>query len=470
MPGVNVIFLTGVMTPWFERSIGAYQLSNFIKSHGYTTQVIDFIHLFDKELLLNTLEKFTSKDTKVLGLSSTFISENVYIGTGDGVKSGTVPSWLIDSFKIYKQKNPHVKIVVGGSKAKSYANCEFVDSVITGYAEISLLNYLNENSSLKIIDGDKYLSNFDASKIKHKFCKEDVILKGETLPIEISRGCIFRCKFCAYPLNGKKKLDHLRDVELVKEELINNYEKWKITNYLISDDTFNDSNEKLEALHSMITSLPFKINFVCYLRLDLLYHYREVQLQMLEEMGLKSCHFGVESFFPPTAKFIGKGLSEDKTKDFLLELKKRWKNKISFMCTFISGLPFESKESCIETGKWCMENNITFWMMPLTINPNNVYKSDIDINYKEYGYSLNKDLTWTSEYMTYQEAKEIASLYIENPAAHKVSAWNMFALLNAGIHTADELYHLSYSDIDKKLYKTAVSEKFKQYVSGLHQL
>ena len=128
-------------------------------------------------------------------------------------------------------------------------------------------------------------------------------------------------------------------MELIRDELINNYEKWGITNYLISDDTFNDSNEKLQILHDMIVALPFKLNFVCYLRLDLLYHFRDTQLEMLENMGLKSCHFGIESFNPPSAKFIGKGLGEDKSKEFLLFLKERWQNKISFICTFIVGLP-----------------------------------------------------------------------------------------------------------------------------------
>jgi radical SAM superfamily enzyme YgiQ (UPF0313 family) len=470
MKKVDVIFLTGVMTPWFERSIGAYQLSNFIQSHGYTSQVIDFIHLFNKELLLSVLEKFTGENTKMLGISSTFISSEVYVGAQQKSKAGTVPDWIIETFEDYKKKYPHVKIVAGGAKALGYKKFNVIDHIITGYAEIALLKFLDNIYNERLINGDKWLNEFHANQIKHKFNNQDVILPNETLPIEVSRGCIFRCKFCAYPLNGKKKMDHIRDVELIKDELVNNYNKWKITNYLISDDTFNDSNDKLEALHAMITSLPFKINFVCYLRLDLLYHFRDTQLTMLEEMGLKSCHFGVESFNPETAKFIGKGLSEDKTKDFLLYLKDRWKNKISFMCTFISGLPFESKESCIDTGKWCKENDITFWIMPLLINPGHIYKSDIDINYKSYGYTLHEDLSWDSPWMTFNKAKEIANMYVSDPREHKVSAWNMFAILSMGLHSADELYHMSYSDLDKEVYVKEMKEKFKLYVKGLYEL
>ena len=474
MSNTNVIFLTGVMTPWMERSIGAYQLSNFIKGHGFTTQVIDFIHMIPKDVLLQLLKKFTSADTKVLSLSSTFISEEVFLGTNGSKnrKNGPIPEDLLDCLSQYKQMYPHVKLVVGGANAKRFESFDLFDFLFTGYGELSFLNFLKngENRTGRIIDGDLYLAKFNASKINHLFCHNDIIFENETLPIEISRGCIFRCKFCAYPLNGKSKLDHVRDIDLIKNELIHNYNNWGITNYLISDDTFNDSNDKLKCLHDMIVALPFKISFVCYLRIDLLYHFRDTQLEMLENMGLKSCHFGIESFNPTTAKFIGKGMSSDKTKDFLLFLKDRWKDKISMMCTFIVGLPFEDKTSCIETGKWCVKNDITFWMAPLFIDPKRVFKSDIDINYEKYGYVLEKNLNWTSDLMKFQEAAQISSMFTTDIGSHKISAWNMFALLSLGVYTADELYHLTYADLDKERGKIIYQERIKHYVEQLFKL
>jgi radical SAM superfamily enzyme len=474
MLGTNIIFLTAVMTHWLERSIGAYQLSNFIKNHGYSTQVIDFIHLLPKDVLMMLLKKFTGDNTQVLAVSSTFISYEKHMGTNivnKNAKGGVIFDNLKHCLIEYKKLYPHVKLIVGGAKAKQYEHMDLFDFCFTGYGELALLNFLKAGATRKgkMVDGDLYLAKFNAHEIDHKFSNNDIIFENETLPIEISRGCIFKCKFCAYPLNGKSKLEHVRDVNLIKEELINNYEKWGITNYLISDDTFNDSNDKLKILHDMIVELPFKINFVCYLRLDLLYHFRDTQLEMLERMGLKSCHFGVESFNPTTAKFIGKGMSEDKTKDFLLFLKERWNGKISFMCTFINGLPFESKESCIETGNWCIENDITFWMMPLFIDPNRTYKSDIDVNYEKYGYKLEDNLSWTTEYMTMDEAVQISARFTSDPSQHKISAWNMFALLTLGV-SADELYHLTYSDLDKNLGRILIQKKMTEYVQRLMAL
>lgn len=467
MRSVNAIFLTGVMTPWFERSIGAYQLSNFLKHYEYTTQVIDFTHLIEPSTLLELLCQFTGSNTKIIGISSTFILDSA---TNLNINPKPIPDWLLSTLRKYKEMFPDVKIVVGGSKATLYADIDIVDTIITGYAEIALLNYLKSDMTDKTINGDQYLKYFDTTQINHKFCKNDIILQNETLPIEVSRGCIFKCKFCSYPLNGKKKLDHIRDINLLKEELIHNYNNWGITNYLISDDTFNDNNEKLKNLHKMITSLPFKINFVCYLRLDLLYTFKDQQLELLEEMGLRSCHFGVETFNIKTAKFIGKGLNTDKLKLFLLELSERWKNKISFVCSFIVGLPFETKESCIKTGNWCKENNIPFWLIPLTIHKDAEYKSDIDINYEKYGYRLVNDEYWETDLMTYQDAVNISGMFTAEYSSQKISAWNLFALLNVQVHSISELSNMRYQDIDRQIYQHSRYNRLNTYIEGLRNV
>ena len=191
-----------------------------------------------------------------------------------------------------------------------------------------------------------------------------------------------------------------------------------------------------------------------------------LQLKLLEEMGLKSCHFGIESFNPTTAKFIGKGFNAEKSKPFLLELKKRWHKKISFTCTFIAGLPFESLDSCKETVKWCKENDIDFYMMPLAIRPNASYKSDIDKNYEIYGYRNVKNGSWESDLMTFKEALEISTINSDLTNA-KISAWMLFSLLSAGLHDINYFFGKTYKDIDMQEYSNRYKEMLATYKGKL---
>jgi hypothetical protein len=70
--------------------------------------------------------------------------------------------------------------------------------------------------------------------------------------------------------------------------------------------------------------------------------------------------------------------------------------------------------------------------------------------------------------MTFQEAKEIAQ-HID-ATNHKVSAWNMFALLSLNVHTADELYHMKYTELDKTVYQLAGVSRLNEYIKRLKEL
>ena len=54
-----------------------------------------------------------------------------------------------------------------------------------------------------------------------RFEKNDFILPGESLPLELSRGCIFKCRFCQYPNIGKDKDDlELELIDFGLEDII----------------------------------------------------------------------------------------------------------------------------------------------------------------------------------------------------------------------------------------------------------
>jgi hypothetical protein len=256
---MNVIIFTNIKGIFFQRTLGAYQIAHHLRNHNYTVQVIDFTDYFTTEELCKAADKFIDSSTLAVGVSTTFYkgedsNEFMPADIKRTLDFNEFPENVLETLSYIKSNHTNIKFVAGGARTELLQNNPMIDKVIQGYAEDEMLKYID------FLSGKfKIRTNFNIENLNHKFLAQDVIMPNETLPIEISRGCIFKCTFCAFPLNGKSKMDYLRSPEEIKEELISNYENFGTTNYFLGDDTFNDSTFKLEQLHKIFTSLPFKI-------------------------------------------------------------------------------------------------------------------------------------------------------------------------------------------------------------------
>lgn len=475
------VILTNVASPIWQRAIGAYQVANHCRVSGISCQVIDFTSLFKMEELENILDTCIDHSTLALGISTTFFynldTGNRYISAKrnfNQVLSDDIRNLIIKT----KQKYPRLKIIGGGANSYQIVGDDLFDVVIHGYSEQTTLEYLQSldgtaNKRIwprvgnqEIIDGKT--AHFDIAKLDHNWDESDCILAKETLPIEISRGCIFKCSFCSYPLNGKKKFDYLRDPELIRDEILSNYEKFGTTNYFFTDDTFNDSTLKLERLHKVLTDLPFKIKFVTYLRLDLLHAHQE-QIGMLKEMGLGSAFFGIETLNHKSGKTIGKGMQPTLVKEFLLDLYYRhWQEEIPITCSFIIGLPHETLESVKETHAWCAQTPFNDLWFPLFIKTKSHFQSEFDLNYKQYGYQLDSEGNWYNDIMTYNDALDLAEdfnkkgLYDDNTP----SSWFLFSLLSYG-YSINELKKQKVQDLNLPLLFFQKLNMFRKYKTAL---
>jgi len=457
----NMIILTGVtMSAMLTRAIGAYAVAHAVRQTGRTVQVIDYTDYFFGEELYHAVKGFIGPETKFIGVSSTFYQRQNLNGTSDSWLDKNfeigLPDNIVNTIKKLKQEFPNIKFLLGGANSGYYEQYPFFDAVFHSYSDTSIIEYIENNHRLwpkklgmSFIEGEEHPVNVE--HLTHKWLPNDFIMPGETLPIEISRGCIFKCKFCNFQLTGKNKLDYLRDVSILKDELIYNYENFGTVNYTFADDTFNDSMFKLEQLHKAITDLPFKINFTTYMRLDLLYAHRE-QIQLVKELGLKSAFFGIESYNPKTAKAIGKGMASDKVKDFLLELRQdHFKEDINFICSFILGLPYEDLKSVEKTFEWNQAHDINSLYLPLFIRHKARYKSDIDQNYEKYGYKITGESNyWENEFTNFNQANEIAMKY-NNATNNYLHSWFLFAVASLGVLPINELQKLRAKSVPPEI-------------------
>ena len=384
-----------------QKNYGVYRAATEFRNQDLTCQVVQYFNHFQDEDLVELISK-CAKDLKIVGFSTLFWEHY-----DDESKQNLIQK---TNFVIHHLRTnyPHISIIAGGPSCRIFLNEEFndVDAIFEGFSENDFIPFVRsikhkENKLLpaKVEKGtpiyNSISGNFNFNYSTTEYLKNDLITKNDVPILEVGRGCIFKCKFCGFALNGKKKYDYIKDFDTLKKELISNYENYGITNYILSDDTFNDSPHKVEVLHKLFTSLPFKLRFACYLRLDLLLRFPD-EIKQLKEMGLIGAFFGIESFHREAAKLIGKGIDPDVAKNALQELKRtHWGDGIKVGVGLITGIPYEDYDSIERTKQWIADDkNLVDQIVPFPLsisNPENVrpqpWDSEFQKNASKYGFS-----------------------------------------------------------------------------------
>ena len=399
--------------------------------------------------------------------------------------------------------------MLGGPTTRDVAYNKIFDYQCLGYSEASIVNLAQHLADPKIhlqkahksvhgpvIINDSRAESYDFSECQMNYQDHDVILPGETLLLEVARGCIFKCAFCSFPMNGKKKLDFIRNMDLIYQELVDNYERFGVTRYFFSDDTVNDSPEKCEMIHDVSKRLPFKLDWWGYIRLDLLTAHPKT-VDWLFESGLRSAFFGIETLNPDTAKLIGKGGDRTRLFNTVRKIKQQYGDSVNLHAGFIYGLPHESMQSLQQTTDFLLseQNPLDSWQAKvLNIRPNNQtystdFLSDLDKNYAKYGYSLldNElripgsiyDLTryeqgqmiWQNEHTNLPEVQKLVNdIYAKSHhVRNKISGQSAFDLAGLGIDLSNSLNkkldQINWHELDKikmqrmMLYKNNLFEK-----------
>jgi radical SAM superfamily enzyme YgiQ (UPF0313 family) len=468
----------------FIRPLGPYRIASHLRQHGYNVQVIDFVHLFTHEEILKLIEKFITPETKFIGMGIMIDARHPRVRTHY--------SYLgILCYKI-KKAYPQLKLIVGGSVSfhwsKVHQNKKLFDYVVNGYGEdqtLALFDHHYKGTPLppfEIVDGNMHLSEHLVRECKYKFNstmhewdRRDCIQEEESLPIELARGCIFKCSFCRYPHIGKRKEEYAKQLDLVREELIQNYQKFGTTTYYVTDDTFNADTEFMKDFTDMVKSLPFKLKYCAYVRADLLQAHPE-QEDMFLENGLISAFFGVESFDKKTSELYSKPWSHKKGKEYLTYINNdKWKDKIHLSLGLIVGGPYETLEDYRNTDKWCIDNNIPSWLWhPLSVSVDMLYyKSELDKNYMAAGFSfklLEGEVMWYHNNCDQQKAVEWSlELFNETKPYQTPSSWTLIEYETYGY----KFENTGFWKIDQYRYENILrrmEEKFINYKRDLMAL
>lgn len=394
------------------RYLGPYRLADELENAGIRTVVLD--HFYDFPDFFSFLENLIDDSYIGVGISTTFFTPPDFLGVHGKHASnrarsrsyydfGIVSSnsearrnWFADLRALLDRRAPKAKIFIGGTKAqffshRIYDGIDQIDYFVMGVVDLVFPAVLEEMirqgaPRYRTFEGRKVIDTATAY-VQPKVCPEHgwrdhwFVQKGEVLPIEISRGCAFNCKFCTYD----KRVSARKNPDSLRRELMANYERHGTQFYHFVDDCFNDSRTKVEEVCNVLASLPFKLEWVSYMRFDVAIKFPHT-MDMIVESGGRAFHWGVESLTYEVAKRAGKGTHPDLIKDFIVQFHEKEKGRCYSLGSFISGLPGETDDSWRRQIEWLtsVENFDFVNISPLGVAP---YKADFDgtaIDYAEY--------------------------------------------------------------------------------------
>lgn len=385
------------------RYAGPYVIKSSLIDSGISTIVLDwFRFLKDNEKFFEYFENFIDKNTKIVGISNTFLypplkneKQNDSSGLSalpaknkvdeDSAASYSLYLWednneaLTDWFQrlrnLLDKYNPKAKIIIGGARSTrflqmgryapdNYCIRKYVDYIIIGMADYAikvLVDKIDNNipvTDIFVRGGINYILCDREPWITPKtyvpvikYNKSDCFEKSHWAGLEVGRGCAFNCKYCYY----EKRFAEKKPMDILKDELKKNYYELGISGYNITADCFNDNRKFVGEWSNMVGSLDFKIEWASYVRADPFHKWPEMMDEMIGS-GYKAGWYGIETLDHNAGKAAGKGLNPERVKELLTLLKQ--KGEVWTTAYFILGLPKETKESLDNTLEWLLQQRV----------------------------------------------------------------------------------------------------------------
>jgi len=360
--------------PIFSLPMGIMSLAAYArhKHPEYRCKIIDFnkeLHIFCSNPSRN---KITVQDF-ILSIMDRCYFEPDVVGVSVNFSTGHASSLL--TANVSKQKWPNATTVFGGVHATNFSHqiikSPSVDYVIRGSAEESfcqLLNVLLAHEQPAKIAGvvqserdvqticepvhnldELPMLAYDLVDLEYYFQHDSRALlrtkATRAIPYQFSRGCCFRCTFCAsHTVHGRRVL--LKSNEVVINELKFLKNRYQINTIVVEDDLFGIDKPSFYALCDQLEEhqINLKFTFPNALSVAVL---DEPMIDRLVEMGMESAILAIESGSSYVQKhLIKKNCDLDKA----IRLSRYFRKKgIPVMAYFILGFPRETVEFMQET-------------------------------------------------------------------------------------------------------------------------
>ena len=332
--------LVGINSKYIHPSVALYQLK------ANTTYDCDLIELTIKDSIITILNKLEHLDIS----SYNVVACSCYL-------------WNIDKYleliPLLKKLNPTAKIVLGGPEvsydAKYFLTTfSYIDYILEGEGEESFhefLEYIDKKRSLDCVSNLHYIDNkthkFTYSKQpdlnKIKLATLDIKdYQNRIIYLESSRGCPYHCSYCTASLDNKVRYFPIEKVLDILYKLMIN--RTKVVKFL--DRTFNANYEYMMQIldfidmHNICTVFQFEVVG------ELI---KPETINKISNLKFKYLRFeiGIQSTNNKVNEAVCRRQNMQKLKENIYLLNKT--NKVDLHIDLIAGLPFETKESFINS-------------------------------------------------------------------------------------------------------------------------
>ena len=162
--------------------------------------------------------------------------------------------------------------------------------------------------------------------------------------IMASRGCPYKCTFCAsVPIWGRTTI--FREPEHIVAEISYLHDRFGTREFRFMDDTFTVARKKLIEVCKLLVE-KYGEKYFSWWCLSTVKCIDEEVLTWLNKAGCEQIHIGVETGSERLYKIIEKGCTKQEARDAILLAKK---HKFWVSAFFITGFPFETEEDIRET-------------------------------------------------------------------------------------------------------------------------
>lgn len=327
-------------------------IGSFLKSEGFRVRILN--HYAEKsrfdELLSAELD-----DCLCVGLT---------------VMTAQLPDAL-RIVKRIKERRPELPVVFGGAHATLFpeqtVQHPMIDYTVIGEGELSfleLLQCLRENRDPKDVGGIAWRNAQGQIQVNHekpafdfnRMPRMDFSLFSRELlektaayriPIQTSRGCPYRCRFCINTILPENRRWRCWDVQRTADE-IENVLKLNPRIIYFYDEFFFSSKKRIQELFAEIKRRNLKFKWLATMRADCLDE-RRIDQELLDELG--KCGFqlaaiGAESGSNRVLDLIQKDITVD---DLVRSAQMFNKTGIIPQYSFMIGVPGEIREDTIQT-------------------------------------------------------------------------------------------------------------------------